>query len=154
MSVLIFYIFLIIQLLTQDCILITLFSIPAYILADEGYDVWMGNARGNIYSRNHTSFNPDTDEGFWLFSWHQIGVIDLPTIIDYVLEQTGAESLYYSGHSQGTTAFYVMTASLPEYNDKIKAHVSLAPIGFMNHMTSPLMKILAVWEKPLSVSIK
>lgn len=122
----------------------------AYILADEGYDVWMGNVRGNIYSRNHTSFNPDTDEGFWLFSWHQIGVIDLPTIIDYVLEQTGAESLYYSGHSQGTTAFYVMTASLPEYNDKIKAHVSLAPIGFMNHMTSPLMKIMAIWEKPLS----
>ncbi|XP_018573025.1 lipase 3 [Anoplophora glabripennis] len=121
-----------------------------YILADEGYDVWMGNVRGNAYSRNHTSFNPDTDEGFWLFSWHQIGVIDVPTIIDYVLAQTGADSLYYAGHSQGTTVFYVMTSSLPEYNDKIKAHVSLAPIGFMNHMTSPLMRIMAVWEKPLN----
>ncbi|KAJ8922570.1 hypothetical protein NQ315_007600 [Exocentrus adspersus] len=121
-----------------------------YILADEGYDVWMGNVRGNTYSRNHTSFDPDTDSGFWQFSWHQIGVTDLPTMIDYVLEQTGADGVYYSGHSQGTTTFYVMTASSPEYNNKIKAHVSLAPIGFMNHMTSPLMKIMAFWEKPLT----
>lgn len=128
-------------------------SFAGYILADEGYDVWMGNVRGNTYSRNHTSFDPDKDDGFWQFSWHQIGVIDIPTIIDYVLEQTGAESLYYAGHSQGTTVFYVMTSMLPEYNNKIKAHVSLAPIGFMNHMTSPLMRIMAFWEKPLNVGL-
>ncbi|RZC37792.1 Abhydro lipase domain containing protein, partial [Asbolus verrucosus] len=104
-----------------------------YILADEGYDVWMGNARGNRYSRNHTKWNPDTDSDFWQFSWHEIGITDIPTMIDYVLETTGQPSLYHVGHSQGTTTFYVMTSMRPEYNAKVKAHFSLAPIVYMNH---------------------
>ncbi|KAF7286541.1 hypothetical protein GWI33_004944 [Rhynchophorus ferrugineus] len=123
----------------------------AYMLADAGYDVWMGNARGNTQSRAHVNYNPDKDSSFWQFSWHEIGVIDLPAMIDYVLETTQVESIYYAGHSQGTTTFYVMTSSLPEYNDKIKAHVSLAPIAFMNHMTSPLMKIMAFWSSSLEI---
>ncbi|XP_030749370.1 lipase 3-like [Sitophilus oryzae] len=123
----------------------------AYMLADEGYDVWMGNARGNSQSRSHITYDPDKNTEFWQFSWHQIGEIDLPQMIDYVLNVTGADGVYYAGHSQGTTAFYVMTSSRPEYNDKIKVQVSLAPIGFMNHMTSPLMKIMAFWDSELEL---
>lgn len=121
----------------------------AYLMADRGYDVWMGNARGNFYSRKHAKLDPDKDAEFWHFSWHEIGVIDLPTKIDYILKQTGAKSLYYSGHSQGTTVFYVMTSMKPEYNKKIKVHVSLAPIGFMNHLTSPLLRVVTLFERSL-----
>lgn len=39
----------------------------AYLLHDQGYDVWMGNARGNTYSRKHVSLNPSSAK-FWQYT--------------------------------------------------------------------------------------
>lgn len=54
------------------------FSKIGYALADSDYDIWMGNARGNVYSRAHIRYDPDGSrsdrEKFWKFSWHEIGV--------------------------------------------------------------------------------
>lgn len=49
--------------------------------------------------------------------------------IDYILKQTGQDGLYYVGHSMGTTVFYVMTSVMPEYNGRVKAMASLAPVA-------------------------
>lgn len=123
----------------------------AYILADAGYDVWMGNARGNTYSRKHKKLDPNKSR-FWNFSWHEIGVIDVPAMIDYALAFSGQKTLFHVGHSQGTTTFYVMCSERPEYNDKIKAQFSLAPIAYMKHSHNPFLKIIARGTELLEVS--
>ena len=41
----------------------------AYILADNGFDVWLGNIRGNDYSRRHVKYNP-SQSVFW--NWRSV----------------------------------------------------------------------------------
>ncbi|XP_030383250.1 lipase 1 [Scaptodrosophila lebanonensis] len=98
----------------------------AYMLADHNYDVWLGNARGNRYSRNHTTLDPDESK-FWDFSWHEIGMYDLPAMIDHILKTTGYKKLHYAGHSQGCTAFFVMCSMRPTYNEKVIMMQAMAP---------------------------
>jgi lysosomal acid lipase/cholesteryl ester hydrolase len=116
------------------------------MLADAGYDVWMGNARGNKNSRYHEWLSPNS-EVFWDFSWHEIGQFDLPAMIDYTLGQTGQSKLHYAGHSQGTTSFFVMASLKPEYNDKIITMHALAPVAFMSNLVSPFVDQVEVSDR-------
>lgn len=113
----------------------------AYYLCDNGFDVWLTNARGNAYSMKHKVYMTK-DKEFWDFSWHEIGYYDLPATIDYILEHTGHMELYYVGYSQGSTAFFVMASERPEYNRKVKGMIGLAPIAFLAHQRSPLIKFV------------
>lgn len=111
--------------------------VAAYIMADAGYDVWLGNARGNRYSRNHTHFSPK-DAEFWDFSWDEMASYDIPAVIDYILSQTKHPQLYYVGHSMGTTMFWACMSTRPEYNEKVKAMFSLGPVATLGHIRSPI----------------
>ncbi|CAG9795476.1 unnamed protein product [Diatraea saccharalis] len=126
----------------DDYVLAGSYSGVAYLLSQEGYDVWLGNARGNKYSRRHREVSP-SDPSFWDFSWHEIGYHDLPAMIDYVLQVTGQDSVKYIGHSQGTTSFFVMASTRPEYNRKISLMVALSPVAYMSHVKSPIVRLLA-----------
>ncbi|XP_047997122.1 lipase 3-like [Leguminivora glycinivorella] len=114
----------------------------AYLLAKNGYDVWLANSRGCKYSRNHTELDP-SESAFWDFSWHELGYYDLPAMIDYTLNVTGRQKLKYIGHSQGTTAFWVLGSERPEYMEKIERMIALSPIAFTSHMKSPLIRFIA-----------
>lgn len=112
----------------------------AFILSDAGYDVWMGNARGNTYSKKHASKSPLL-QPFWNFEWHDIGIYDLPAMIDYVLYYTGEDQCSYVGHSQGTTAFFVLNSMIKRFKSRIRAAHLLAPVAWMGNMESPLAKV-------------
>ncbi|XP_069680361.1 lipase 3-like [Periplaneta americana] len=109
----------------------------AYVLADAGYDVWLGNARGNTYSRIHANYTTQNSK-YWDFSFQEMGVFDLPAVLDYVLAATRQPRLYYIGHSMGTTMFYILLSERPQYNDKVRAMISLSPVAFLSHITTPL----------------
>lgn len=125
---------------------------PAYIMADAGYDVWLGNARGNLYSRNHTRFDPNASH-FWQFSWDEMAEYDIPAVIDYVLATTGYSQLYYIGHSMGTTMFFAGMSARPEYNKKVKAMFGLGPVATTAHILSPI-KYLAPFSKDINIILK
>ncbi|XP_028032409.1 lipase 3-like [Bombyx mandarina] len=121
----------------------------AYVLAEAGYDVWLGNARGTYYSRAHIKLDPDNDSEFWKFSWEEIGSRDLPAMIDYTLQVAGKKRLHYIGHSQGTTVFWAMGSLRPEYNSKIIAMQAYAPVAYLEHNANRLLNIIAPYANSI-----
>ena len=121
----------------------------AYILADAGYDVWLGNVRGNYYSRAHVRYNPDRDEEFWDFSWDDMARDDLPSMIGFILNMTQCTKLAYVGHSQGTMiAFAAFSGSHSLVQSHISFYAALAPVAQLGHIVSPI-KYLSSTSKEL-----
>ncbi len=81
----------------------------------------------------------------------QIGIGDIPDMIDYITSRTGQRRMHYIGHSQGTTAFFVMCAERPAYNDRIISAHMLAPIAFMKNLKSPFVRSAAFFLNTLDV---
>ena len=112
-----------------------------FVLADLGYDVWLGNNRGNSYSQKHESLEEGFDaweKDFWDFSWQEMAEYDLPAEINYILEETGSDHISYIGHSQGTTQAFA-AFSLPEFRDlarKVRVHIALAPVAYVGNTES------------------
>lgn len=121
------------------------------MLVESGLDVWLGNNRGSFYSTKHVNSSVNSHT-FWKFSWHEIGLYDIPAFINFILNYTGQPSLHYIGHSQGSTVFFVMTSLLPEFNEKVESMQGLAPAVFMSHVKSPFIRVLARFVNLLSLT--
>jgi len=102
---------------------------PALILANSGYDVWLGNVRGNKYSMEHVSLSTKKKE-FWQFTFQNMSTYDLPAAFEYFHKNTG-QQITYIGHSQGTT---IMFGALSDRNPIVlkylKRYIALSPSVF------------------------
>ncbi|KAG6460501.1 lipase 1 [Manduca sexta] len=112
-----------------------------YLIAAAGYDLWLGNVRGNYYSRAHTHLRPE-DPAFWDFSTDEIGLYDVPAMVDYVLQQTGAKKLNYIGFSQGAGALFMTCSERSHYCSKVNVIIALSPSMRHKNTRSPLFRLV------------
>ena len=114
-----------------------------FALVEAGYDVWLGNNRGNKYSKKSTKCNPDTHQ-FWNFSIDQFAFHDIPNSIEYILDTTSQHSLSYIGFSQGTAQAFATLSIHPKLNQKVDVFIALAPAmsppGLANGIVASLVK--------------
>ncbi|EFJ28803.1 hypothetical protein SELMODRAFT_92150 [Selaginella moellendorffii] len=112
-----------------------------FVLADEGFDVWIGNLRGTHWSRQHVSYSSG-DKAYWDWTWDEHALYDLPAMLNLVHENTGSE-LYYVGHSQGTL-IALAAFSESKLMNVVRAAVLLSPIAYLKGMTSTLSRLAAL----------
>ena len=112
----------------------------AFLLADNGYDVWMNNSRGNRYSRHHSFIDPDQDKQFWDYSFEEMAKYDQPALFNFVLEKTGCSKVTYIGHSQGTTQmFCALSENFDFFKERMNLFIALAPVVKLDSCSSGLI---------------
>ncbi|KAL1162673.1 hypothetical protein V6Z11_A07G218800 [Gossypium hirsutum] len=82
----------------------------AFVLSDNGYDVWIANSRGTKYSKGHKSLSPK-DPAYWDWSWDELG-----------------------------TLIALAALSKDQLLNMLRSAALLCPIAYMGQMTSPLAK--------------
>lgn len=121
---------------------------PAFQLAREGYDIWLGNQRGTKYSTEHTTLNPKRDKAYWEYSFTEMGQFDAPAQIDYVRKATGVDKVTYIGHSQGTSQmFSAISMNQDFWLERLNLWVALAPVTKLDHTKSELFLFVDKFEK-------
>lgn len=97
-----------------------------FVLVEAGYDVWLGNNRGNKYSKKSVQHSSSSST-FWDFSMDQFAIHDIPDSINYILDTTKSKSLSYIGFSQGTAQAFASLSIHPSLNEKVDVFIALAP---------------------------
>jgi lysosomal acid lipase/cholesteryl ester hydrolase len=112
-------------------------SLP-FALASAGYDVWLGNNRGNKYSKKSIHDHPNSSR-FWDFSIDDFAWYDIPDTIEYILDMTGAGSVGYVGFSQGTAQAFAALSIHPKLNEKVNVFIALAPALSPEGLAAPIV---------------
>lgn len=115
-----------------------------FILSRAGYDVWLGNNRGNMQSRGHKTLDPKNSK-YWDFDFEDMGTKDQKAFFNFILNKTEGKNKIgkiaaYIGHSEGTTQFFIGSSLMPDfYKEKVNLFIALAPVVRLDHSTNDLM---------------
>lgn len=85
------------------------------------------------------------------YSFHEMGVYDIPVTVDLILNETKQSQLNYIGSSLGATILFTAISEHPEYANKIKFMGAITPQVFLGHTKTPI-KLLAPHLSEIKVS--
>lgn len=114
--------------------------VSGFLLADDGFDVWIGNNRGSRYSKNHNKLDPKHDSAFWDFGIDELALLDIPALVEYIKTETSVEKIDYFGHSEGTTQIMMILSEMPDFADNFRSVHFLAPVMSLQSSTSILVE--------------
>lgn len=113
-----------------------------FILADLDYDVWLGNNRGNKYSRKHLKLSA-SDVKFWDFSLDEFAYYDIPAILDYIKSLYRPEDkITYIGFSQGCSQLFACLSLHPHINKYLNMFIGLSPALIPQNLSHPIFKVI------------
>lgn len=78
-------------------------------------------------------------------------LVDLPTMLDYVMKVSGQDEIFYAGHSQGTVMGFAGFTSNQTLAQHIKAFFALAPVTTVKYIKG-LFAFISDFYKELDVS--
>ena len=107
-------------------------SLPG-ALAERGYDVWVGNNRGTLYSNTNKNDDKWTLREHWDFNWADMGAYDIPACVDRILEVTRKPKVTLMGYSQGSAQIYYGLAKKQDYfAPRVHRFIGLASCIYAN----------------------
>lgn len=113
------------------------------VLHELGFDVWMGNNRGNKYSTAHLNRLPKQRK-FWDFSIDEFAFFDIPNSVQFVLDRTQVDQLVCIGFSQGSAQMFAAFSLSEELNMKVSQFIAISPAmtprGLHNRIADALVK--------------
>jgi pimeloyl-ACP methyl ester carboxylesterase len=120
----------------------------AFRLYDAGYDVWMGNNRGNGFSQHWANGTVGSaDPKFWDFTYDSMGHYDVPAHLDVIIAQTKQSKVAYIGHSRGSTQMFIAGSNpllKSRVADRVSLFIALSPIAFLKHANVPMLDVLSL----------
>lgn len=115
---------------------------PAFILADNGYDVWLGNLRGNHISSKHEKMSNEHDD-YWDFTFEDFIDYDFKSFVTFIKSSTNSNKIVVVGHSLGGVIITNAISIHPEYKNHISLAILLGTPGATFHPSSLYIRFLA-----------
>lgn len=98
-----------------------------YLLVELGWEVWLGNNRGNKYSRKHMKM-PVSDARFWDFLLDEFAYYDIPDSLNYIhLLYRPSDKITFVGFLQGCAQLFASLSLHPQLHDHLNLFVGLSP---------------------------
>jgi pimeloyl-ACP methyl ester carboxylesterase len=114
--------------------------LSGFLLWRAGYDVWLSNQRGTLFSEDHTN-NSISYLDYWDFGFHEIGVFDIASQIELIKNKTNNSKIIFIGHSMGSNSGLIYAAlKNRDAEASVKIFILMALPCYFEHNSNALVQ--------------